>query len=207
MADENVIEEEIIEVDNNEEENKVEEEMDSTPIMENKTNFTKEGFSQMNKEVAKKSYYLVFICEAILLAIDVWLYISKSWAFAIIASVLIVIYPFILKFSASSHISKNFLMYENAYKNAGYDYAFYETRMTLHFTYGDDPNNFQDGEVPYTSIYYVIENNDFLFIFISANQAYIVDKKGFEEEGDVPRLLDLLKSKEIKIIDRSKKTK
>lgn len=168
--------------------------------IKNHSTFTKEGYMRMNKVNAQSSIALTIIAWIGLVVINVFLYLKQSWTFAIIVSVLAVAYPFILKLLSTSQTNRTFKMYESAMGNATYDYEFKDGQIDFTFK---SKNQTTPGNIKYTSIYHVICDNDYLFLFISSNQIYIIEKKGFEE-GDIEKVINLLKSKGIKVKDRSK---
>ncbi len=189
------------------EELKIDEEKDLTNQenenfeIKNKTVFSKDGYIQMNKELAKKQYFLILILEIILIGVDVFLYIQKSWLFAGVLSAFVVSYPFVIKLSMNSQLNRTFKTYGSIFNNAVYEFTFYQDDIVTSFT---SPNNSNTGSLKYTSVYNIIENNDFLFVFRAPNDCFIVEKKGFDNEEDCTKVRELLKSKGIKYINRIK---
>jgi len=59
-------------------------------------------------------------------------------------------------------------------------------------------------ELSYEDLYQAVLFRDHLFIYISARESFIVNYKGMTQ-GTIGEVIDLLKSKEVKIIDKNKK--
>ena len=176
-----------------------------TPIknicIKNHSVFTKDGYIRMNKVNAQSSLLMIATAWVGLIVINVLLYLQKSWTFAIITSVLVVAYPFILKLLSTRQINRTFKMYEGTMGNASYDYEFKDGQIDFTFK---SKTQTSPGSIKYSSIYHVICDDDYVFVFISSNQIYIIEKKGFEE-GEMEKAIDLLKSKGIRVKDKSKK--
>jgi len=172
-------------------------ETESTIEIKNTSTFSKEGYKQMNKELAKKNYSLIVAMEIILVAMDVWFYVNYKTmlTYGIVVSCFIVSYPFLITWMAKRQLEKTFKIYNNVFDSAKYEFTFYEKALKIDLTANGSTSN---SVMNYSKLYSIIENNDYIFVFISSNQAYIVEKKGFTNPEDVQTLMDLFKKNGLK---------
>lgn len=192
--------EEIQKMDGIYSDNKKDSEENNTIFIKNHSNFTKEGYERMNIVLSKSSLPLVIAAMVGLAIIDVFLYINKSWVLAGVISALVLVYPLILKFMAKRQITRTYKMYSTAFEGSSYDYEFKDDRVDFMFNVSGKNTK---GSIKYSSVYQIIEDNDYLFLFISSNQVYIIEKKGFSND-DEETLLSHFTKKGIKVKHKRK---
>ena len=167
-----------------------------TCVVINKSEFSKEGYTQLNTILSKRALVITCVSLIALVALDILLLFEQKWASAIVVAVAVVLYPILLYVLIKHSINKSFEKYEKIMGGAKYEYDFGEKEINIIFT--SAKSNISNFKLPYTGIYKVIENNSFIFIFVNSNSSYIIDKKGFEEPNDAIKARELIQKHNIK---------
>ncbi|MDD6302121.1 MAG: YcxB family protein [Bacillales bacterium] len=154
----------------------------------NLTRFTKEGYYSMNREIGKKAISLLLIMEVLFIGAIIYLWISDGFdlLIKIFITVLGVTYPFISILINKLLVARQYRLNKMVYDGMSYEFNFHDDEFKVVVR-----NNQIDGEsvIKYKTLHHVIENQNFIFIFINARTSYIVDKKQFDNSSDI----DLLK--------------
>jgi len=177
----------------------------------NTSYWTKEGYYEMNNTKSKESILLVVICELLLAAFSGFFFYSyfvegkvKNLVFAIIILAVVVAYPFTLRLLYKHQLNKTYKLYDKQFNNAKYEFKFNKDFILIHFTAGDLN---KEMSYSYKSIYRLIETNDYMFFFISSNESFTVEKKGFDNPTDADAVKEFVINNGVKYKDQRKKVK
>lgn len=164
--------------------------------IKNTTKFSKEAYYSLNKTLTSKAYIACIIFEIVLAGLVAYLMIvEKDYLKGGIIIGLMAIYPFLLMFIINWQIKRNYEMSKLSFQDMTYNYEFTDTQVNVHLINNDKEST---GNLTYRAMYKAIETNDFLFLFISSNQAYIVSKDSFEKKEDIETVINKIKSENIK---------
>lgn len=164
--------------------------------IKNTTKFSKEGYFTLNKAISKKLIYICIIFEIALAILMVSLIIKeKDFIKPLVLGILMIAYPFILTLMMKGQLKRNYNLNKNVYEKMIYDFLFVDNQINVRLTSDDQVN---DGHIAYRAIYRAIETPKFLFIFISSNQAYIVEKNNFNSPEELEMVISKIKSENIK---------
>ena len=171
--------------------------------IKNTTKFSKEAYYALNKTLASKSYIACIFFELLLGGLVAYLMIvEKDYLKGGIILGLMAIYPFFLTFIMNFQIKRNYEMSKISFQDMVYNYEFTDTQVNLHLINKDKESS---GNLTYKSMYKVIETTDFIFLFLSSNQAYIVSKSTFEKKEELETVINKIKSENVKYIVKKSK--
>lgn len=165
--------------------------------IKNTTKFSKEGYFTLNKAMLRKSYFVCALLEFALAALMVYILVKDKNDIVkpIFLGILMITYPFILGFILSGQMKRNYNMNKAVYENMVYDYEFTDDKLKVRLTQNNQCN---EGYVTYKAMYRVIDTEKFLFVFISSNQAYIIEKSSFVSKEDVDKVISKIKQENVK---------
>lgn len=165
--------------------------------IKNTTKFSKEGYFTLNKAMLRRSYFVCVLLEIALAALMVYIIIKDNNDIVkpIFLGILMITYPFILGFVLSGQMKRNYNMNKAVYENMIYDYEFTDEKLKVRLTQNNQCN---EGYVTYKAMYKVIDTEKFLFVFISSNQAYIIEKSCFASNEDIDKVISKIKEENVK---------
>ena len=164
--------------------------------IKNTTTFSKEGYFSLNKSLQDKIIIPVVAIELVLLAFALFLLIGEhDYLKSGILGLLMIIYPFVLLFIMNLQVKRNYNINKVVYDTMTYDYLFTDEKLfvTLH-----QKEHESKGHITYRAMYKVIDTPKFLFIFISSNQAYLIQKDRFESIEEYEKVIERIKKDNVK---------
>ena len=78
------------------------------------------------------------------------------------------------------------------FDKAVYEFSFGEDEYSSHYTCGEEV---VDTSGKYSHFYKIIDTPEYVYLFINLGVAYIVNKKGFENEEDAKKFTNILRLK------------
>ena len=78
------------------------------------------------------------------------------------------------------------------FDKAVYEFSFGEDEYSSHYTCGEEV---VDTSGKYSDFYKIIDTPEYVYLFINLGVAYIVNKKGFENEEDAKKFTNILRLK------------
>ena len=170
--------------------------------IKNTTKFTKEAYFALNKTLTSKSFIACIFFEVFLGGLVAYLMIAEhDYLKGGVILALMAIYPFFLTFIMKFQIKRNYEMNKLAFENMVYNYEFTDTQVNLRLINKDKEST---GNLKYSSIYKVIETPDYLFVFVTSNQAYIVNKSSFETKEEMETVINKIKTENVKLVVKKK---
>lgn len=164
--------------------------------IKNTTKFSKEAYYTLNKTLNSKIYLACILFELVLLGLTAFfIFKNHDYTKAVAMGILMIAYPFILLITMKTKIDRNYKMNELVFKNMSYNYLFTDEEVHIQIENGTSTN---ETHLSYKSIYKVMHSDKYIFIFISSNQAFLVDKSCFENDNDNNIIIEKFKSEYIK---------
>lgn len=140
---------------------------DEPVLFEMNVPMDKKHITDFNYFCYRKRNRKTFILNAVIGIISIILGTAAGSSISVLLGVLVIAYPYISLGLASAKSM------ENAYSAGnGDNYRFYSDRLA-------DRSNFSLEVVPYSFILDAYETEDYFFIFISSNKAFIIPKNCF----------------------------
>lgn len=164
--------------------------------IKNTTKFSKEGYFTLNKTLTSKTFLACIGFEVALAALLVFIIIKDNDIVKpIFLGVLMLLYPFTLYLIMKFQMNRNYNLNKAAYEDMVYDYVFTDEQLNVRLTHQQKTS---EGHITYRAMYKVIETEHFLFVFISSNQAYIVEKANFSSKEEFDRVISKIKEENVK---------
>ena len=164
--------------------------------IKNTTHFSKEGFFTLNKVMRGKSYGVLIFFELVLgILLAIMIKNKMDLYFIILLGIFMVTYPIIFHLILNGQMKRHYKLNEKVYLSMIYTYQFTDDRFYIHV---DNNGRQSDSKNSYQVIFRVIETEKFLFIFITTNQAWMVEKENFESPNDVQQIVEKIKNENIK---------
>ena len=158
-------------------------------IAHNKTILTKKDLVKMQWISVLKGCYLAVLFAVIFVLMAFRIrngeFVFESWFFAAVGMAIIPVYFLIFAI----------LIYKQNKKVAietGFDYDFTDTKIIAVAT---DLIDFEKMEVTYPSIKKFSVEKKYIIVMIDKNTSFVIDKKGFDKEEDLNKVISLLKLK------------
>ena len=173
--------------------------------IKNTTKFSREGYYTLNKALSSKIYVACIIFELVLAVFLGFIIVKdKDYVKAIIIGIMMIAYPFVLSLIMNIQLKRNYNLNKLVFESMIYEYVFTDESFLVHCSNG---NNTNDSKLNYQEIYKVIDSEKYLFIFISSNQAFLVDKTCFENKDDINNVIQKTKENNIKYSFKKVKVK
>lgn len=173
--------------------------------IKNTTKFSKEAYYTLNKAINSKIYIAIIIFEILLGGLAcLFIFKNQDYVKGIIIGILMLIYPFVLMLIMNIQIKRNYELNKLVYQSMVYDYTFTEKELLVTTTNNNLSNNCK---LLYSAIYKLVDSDKFLFIFISSNQAYLVDKACFKNKEEEYRVIQIIKENNVKYTFKNVKLK
>jgi hypothetical protein len=175
----------------------------------NKSTFTKNGYIALNKAMLSKNFLSIILIEIVILAGIILAIVVSNWTFLGIFGFLFVFFPLLVLLTFKSGIKKVIASGQDYFDKIYYQFTF--KKDIIEFEYGAlDPvqnEKVQQTEktkmqFSYETIYRVIENKEYIFIFIAKNQGYTLLKKEFSSEEELIQVRTWIKAGGVKYILR-----
>ena len=160
--------------------------------MRNVSPFTKEGYMKMHKVTSGKIVTQTIILNVIAILLGVIFIIRKQYALGGVT--LLVMISFSIAIPLNRHIKIKKLMESSSslFDKAVYEFSFGEDEYSSHYTCGEEV---VDTSGKYSDFYKIIDTPEYVYLFINLGVAYIVNKKGFENEEDAKKFTNILRLK------------
>lgn len=177
----------------------------------NKSTFTKEGYIALNKAMLSKNFLSIILIEIVVVAGIVLSAVVQNWTFLGIFGGLFVLFPIFVLLTFKSGIKKVIASGQEYFDKIYYQFVFKSD--LIDFEYGAvDPTQNEEiqktektkMQFSYETIYRVIENKEYVFIFIAKNQGYTLSKKEFASEEELNQVRTWLKAGGVNYTRRGK---
>ena len=147
----------------------------------NQTTISEKEHKTLNKLIfISKLLPMVIIYQIMALIFMVYGLILKNYFIAIFFGILFVFFPIGMIFISYLRTIKLYKKYKQLYDNSKYTFEFYDDNVKVDLTYGNSKRN---AIIKYSDLT-VTETKEYIFLFISATNAYIVNKDGFNNNFD-----------------------
>jgi len=156
---------------------------------------TLEAQYQLNKALLKSKSLIFIIFDALIVLLAIVSIFGGDYFmvfFLLIIAVLFPFFPFLLSKTLVKKVYKTNKIMQN---NPVNKFSFYEDYLEVETV----SENFQGkSKVNYNTLYKSLCNDNYIFIFINKQQAFMVDKSAFIK-GSAEEMIDFLRKKNIKI--------
>lgn len=150
-------------------------------IFVNKTYIKEREHKALNKTVFNsKMTPMIIVYQVMALIFMIYGFIVKNYFIAITFGVLLVCFPALMILLSRLRTIKLYNKYKELYANLIYTFTFYDNFVKIDLSNG---NKQSSGKFNYQDLS-VIEDKENIYLFISATNAYVVSKEGFEKNYD-----------------------
>lgn len=196
------------------EEKTVEEQAIEPEVVENKENnnsnpkatckFTLDAYMSLNQETSRNMFYFVIVLELIIIALGVLFFINKQYIYGGVVAGLAVLYPFFVYWLNVVQLKKTYKISKDMYENSTYNFEFKEATFLTNVKFPKGDPVVRDYE--YAKLFKVVENKKYFFLYISRNQAFVVNKENISEE-DLNTIRTDITNAKVTFVQRIKKSK